>query len=692
MKRILILIAFIALPLLARPITEKDLFRFVWIADPQTSPDGSRVAFVRVSVNAKKDGYDSAIWSVATRGGESAQRITNGPHDTMPRWSPDGKQLAFLRASDKDGKTLPPQIHLLSMSGGESHAVTSLAKGASSIAWSPHGDVIAFTTETTAEDSEKKKDDDAYESDVRIINQATYRENGRGYNDPTRHSHIWTVRPLDEKAQPKQITRGEFDEGAPFWSADGSRIDFTSTRVRESYYDLERAELYAVPAGGGDIEKVAAIEGGITHVSPSPDGKWIAFRGDITKPARSYNQPDLFVVSTTPGSTPRNLTASYDFDVFSGPGGDQRAPRGGAASQAIWTKDGRGLILTSAGRGASNLVRVDIDSGRVTPLTTGNHDIQAWSSNVVLMSTPTIIGDLYRVENDGQLVRLTDVNKTLFDELTLTEPDELTYPSFDGKQIQTWIQKPPDYQSGKRYPMILDIHGGPHAAYGYTFDHEFQWMAAKGYVVVYPNPRGSTTYGQDFGNIIQYRYPGDDYKDLMAGVDEVIRRGLVDPKKLGVTGGSGGGLLTNWTITQTDRFAAAVSQRSIADWSAWWYTADFTLFNPTWFHKSPFEDRADFEARSPITYVERVHTPLMLIEGEADYRTPPASGGETMFRALKYLHRPTVMIRFPGESHELSRSGKPWHRVERLEHIVNWFDKYLQDKPVGLYDVALAAP
>ncbi|HEX7421876.1 MAG TPA: S9 family peptidase, partial [Thermoanaerobaculia bacterium] len=470
MKRAFILVAvLITLPLFARSITEKDLFRFVWIADPQMSSDGSHVAFVRVTVNAKKDGYDTAIWSVPVRGGEAPQRMTNGPHDTSPRWSTDGKQLAFLRATEKDGKPQPAQIYLLSMSGGEPHAVSSIAKGASSIAWSPHGDVIAFLSETKPEDADKKKDDDAYESDVRIINQATYRENGQGYNDPTRQSHIWTIHPFDEKAQPKQITSGEFDEEGPVWSADGSRIYFVSTRVREPYYQLERSELYSVPADGGDITRVAAIDGGVGRISPSPDGKWIVFGGTITTPARSYDQPDLFVVSTTPGSTPRNLTASYDYDVLSGPGGDQRAPRGGGRSQPLWTKDGHSVIVNTAERGAANLVSINIDSGKVTPITTGNHDVQAWTYNVVLVSTPTIIGDLYRIENGGQLVRITDVNKTLFDELTLTEPDELTYPSFDGKQVQTWIQKPPDYQQGKRYPLILNIHGGPHGAYGYTF-------------------------------------------------------------------------------------------------------------------------------------------------------------------------------------------------------------------------------
>ena len=249
------------------------------------------------------------------------------------------------------------------------------------------------------------------------------------------------------------------------------------------------------------------------------------------------------------------------------------------------------------------------------------------------------------------------------------------------------MQKPPSYEAGKKYPLILNIHGGPHSAYGYTFFHEMQWMAAKGYVVLYPNPRGSSTYGQRFGNVIQYNFPGDDAKDLLAGVDEMVRRGIADPQRLGVTGGSGGGILTNWIVTQDHRFAAAAAQRSIADWSAFWYTADFTLFRPTWFKGAPWEDPQDFARRSPITYVKNVTTPLMLIEGESDYRTPPASGGEQMFRALKYLHKPVVMVRFPGESHELSRSGQPWHRVERLRHIVAWMDKYLQGKKIETYDV-----
>jgi dipeptidyl aminopeptidase/acylaminoacyl peptidase len=393
------------------------------------------------------------------------------------------------------------------------------------------------------------------------------------------------------------------------------------------------------------------------------------------------------------GSVPRNLTETYDSDIGGGLTGDQHAPRGAQPDDPIWTDDGLGLLVTTAEKGVENLKRIDVATGAMTSMTRGNQEVIAFTASrhtalaVVLVSTPTLIGDLERLDlATGARTRLTHVNDALFSELTLTEPEELWYTSFDGTKVQTWVQKPPDFDPTKKYPVILNIHGGPHAAYGYTFDHEFQWMAAKGYLVVYPNPRGSTSYGQAFGNVIQYHYPGDDAKDLLIAVDEVIKRGWADPQRLGVTGGSGGGVLTNWIVTQTDRFAAAVSQRSIADWATFWYTADFTLFQPTWFRAAPWQDPKDFAARSAITFIDKVKTPLMLIEGEQDLRTPPAAGGEQMFRALKFRKVPTVMVQFPGESHELSRSGQPWHRIERLQHIVSWFDKYLQGRSITTYE------
>jgi dipeptidyl aminopeptidase/acylaminoacyl peptidase len=682
-----------------RPIAETDIYSFRWIANPRISPDGSRIVYTYVTVNQKKDGYDTSLWIIPASGG-TARQLTGGPRDTSPQWSPDGKMLAFARSAEKDGKPQPGQIFLLAMDGGEARPLTDLPKGAGGPVWSPDGRTIAFSSTNVAQDFEKKKDGEE-KTDVRVITKAVYRMNGAGYLEPDRPAHIWTVEAPKipgEAQKAKQVTTGEFSEGDIVWSRDGSQIYFTSRRVREPYFETPHSDLYVVKTTGGDITRVASLDGPIGNMALSPDGTRMAFSGaiDIGKDGvqRSYSQPDLFITSLQPGSTPKNLTANYDYDIAGGIGGDQGPPRGSAPSKPFWSKDGRFIFVVAAEEGRANLKRIDAETGKVDAVTTGDHDVFSYNATpdaqkaAVLISTTTNIGDLYTLDvASREMKRLTKINDDLFSKLNMTEPVMIWYNSFDGKRIQTWVQRPPDFQEGKKYPMIINIHGGPHAAYGYTFDHEMQWMAAKGYVVLYPNPRGSTTYGQDFGNIIQYKYPGDDFKDLMAGVDDLIKRGWVDPDRMGVTGGSGGGLLTNWVIGHTQRFKAAVSQRDIADWTDFWYTADFTLFTPSWFRGAPWEQEADFKARSPITYIKDINTPLMLILGEADYRTPPASGGEQMFRALKYKRIPTVMVRFPGESHELSRSGVPKHRVERLQHIVAWFDKYVQGQEIHTYDL-----
>ncbi|MEW6129556.1 MAG: S9 family peptidase [Acidobacteriota bacterium] len=703
---LLIIVLSLPVPLFAadkRNLTEMDLFKFVWIADPQISPDGSRVAFVKVWVNQKADRYESALWITSTADGQPRQ-LSAGPRDASPRWSPDGKMLAFIRSPEKEGRPQPPQIYLMTFEGGEAQPLTEIPRGAGSFDWSPNGKMIVFQSseemkkaKPASEGSSKEKPTERT-SDVRVINRATYRFNGAGYLNAQSRSHLWTVRiPTvpGEISTPNQITRGNFDEGNASWSPDGSRIYFTANRVVETYYEQPRTDLYSINSDGSDETKVLSFAGGMRNYAFSNDGKRLAFTGALSeKPALSYKQPDLFVADNSLGATAKNLTANYDFDIGGGIGGDQRAPRGGAPGGVIWSKDDRFMYVNVAEHGRANLKRIDAASGKVDILTKGDHEVQAYTASadgskfVALISNSVNIGDLFLLETaSGKLTQLTHINNELFSTLNLTHPEEIWYTSFDGKKIQAWIQKPPDFDASKKYPFILQIHGGPHAAYGFTFTHEFQWMAAKGYVVLYTNPRGSTSYGQEFGNIIQYNYPGDDYKDLMAGVDEVLKRGYIDEKRMGVTGGSGGGVLTNWTAGHTQRFAAAVSQRSIADWAGFWYTADFTLFQPTWFRAAPWEDPEDFVKRSPITYVKNITTPMMFIEGEADWRTPPNEGGEVMFRALKYRKIPTVMVRFPNESHELSRSGAPWHRIERLQHIVNWFEKYLQNKPIKIYDV-----
>jgi dipeptidyl aminopeptidase/acylaminoacyl peptidase len=710
-----------------RNITEKDIFNFVWIGDTQLSPDGSRAVFVQTTVNAKRDGYDTALYLLDTAQPLAApRRLTNGPHDGQPRWSPDGTQIAFTRAVEKDGKPQPAQIYLLSLSGGEPVQVSALEKGAGSPLWAPNGTCIAALSETAIvpepkKDSAEKKDGaktaEEHKSDVRIITKAVYRMNGAGFVDTKDVSQLYlfyTAKVGAKPVTPWQVTAGRFAVSDFVWSPSSNDIYYTSEHSDEPYYDLPHNEIYvldppadAASKGQNDAPPmstlVAKLEFGASGLTISPDGKKLAFHGDaqpLTKP-RSHQQPDMFVLDLDAKGAPKNLTANYDYEVGGGVGGDNTAPRGGGRSGPVWTADGKSIIDLVGKQGSALLVSIDPSTGAVKELTEEKQAVVGFAVKpdgtkmLALISTPIAVGDLFSVAPDGSKTQtqLTDVNKELFSKLNLTMPEDMQVmptanpKDIPGSKIESFVQLPPDFDKTKKYPLILNIHGGPHSAYGWVFDHEMQWMAAKGYVVVYPNPRGSTTYGQQFANVIQHNYPGDDFHDLMDCVDAAVKLGYVDPAKMGVTGGSGGGLLTDWVVTHTDRFKAAVAQRDITDWSNWWYTADFTLFQPTWFEGAPFDKVEEFKKYSPITYVTNIKTPMMFILGDADYRTPPTGGGEDFFRALKYRHIDTVMVRFPGESHELSRSGQPWHRVERLENIMSWFDKYLMGMPEPQYDI-----
>src|SRR5256885_5989474 len=371
-----------------RAVAETDLLKFTWIADPQISPDGRMVAFVRVTVNEKDNRYETSLYAVASSGQDAPRRLTAGVRDTTPRWAPDGRRIAFLRAAEKDGTPQPAQIYLLQMDGGEARPITDITSGASSPAWSPDGSTIAFNSSTSmdaAKQSDDPKPSGEHKSDVQVVTRAVYRENGNpGYVDSEHHAHIFTIEvldALDRRPPPKQLTDGEFDEQGIAWAPDGSKIYFVSTRVAEPYYDEKGSDLYVVPAAGGTIAKVAAIDGDIANLSVSPDGKRIAFVGTLSgKPIRSYSQPDLWVVGAAPNSTAKNLTEKYDYDVAGGIGGDQAAPRGSNRKPIVWSSDGRSLLVVAAEKGSANLKRVVIASGAVETVTEGAHDVVAYSA------------------------------------------------------------------------------------------------------------------------------------------------------------------------------------------------------------------------------------------------------------------------------------------------------------------------
>src|SRR6266850_2460851 len=384
-----------------RTISDSDLFAFRWVASPQISPDGRQAAYVLVTVNAKHDGYETSLWLVGTDGGSPPRRLTAGPRDGAPRWSPDGTTLAFLRP--KDGR---PQLHLLPLGGGEAHQLTDLPKGASLAAWSPDGKKIAFTSTTTDEDLAKKDTTEKPKSDVRIITQAEFRGDDEGYLDLAEHSHIWTVpagMPGDEPAKARQVTTGAFDENAPQWSRDGARIYFVSDRVPESYYSPPDNNFYSVPAAGGTLDTVVDIDGPVFGPAVAPDGKTVAFRGWVNpRAARSYNQSELFV---SRDGRARSLTADYDFDMGSDVIGDQAPPRGGGGSSPdIWTADGKAVIVATTEHGRSNLVRFDAQTGAREPLTTGDHAVLAYSATsdgrrlVLTLGDPTHLADMYALD------------------------------------------------------------------------------------------------------------------------------------------------------------------------------------------------------------------------------------------------------------------------------------------------------
>ncbi len=652
------------------PFTAGDYFKLENVADPQISPDGSLIVFVRQWPDIMTDRQYSNLWIVNFDGSELRPLTTGEFSDSSPRWSPDGTRLAFL--SNREGDR---QIHVRWMDTGQTARITDIRQAPSNIAWSPDGKSIAFTSLVPSSPPQPPKMPERprganWADPPIIIDRLTYRANGSGYI-PHGTDQIFVV--SAEGGSPRQITSGEyFQEGIEAsWTPDGREIIFSAIRKPDWEWIVRDSEVYAISVADGNIRTLTSRVGPDSSPTVSPDGKWIAYTGSDDPPQtperrkdfRSYTVTKLYLMGID-GSNPKLLSGSVDNDV----------------GNVSWSPDSGKIFFTVQERGSTNLYVATLD-GQVSKAIEGIQQMGALTiarngRAAATLTSPQESGNVVSFTLDKPAPKqITFMNRDLLAARRLGEVEEIWYKSsLDGKDIQGWIVKPPDFDPSKKYPLILYIHGGPHSMYGVSFNFEFQVHAGAENVVLYTNPRGSTGYGQEFGNIIQYKYPGDDYFDLMSGVDEVIKKGYVDSNNLFVTGGSGGGVLTCWVIGRTNRFAAAVSQYPVINWYSFVGTADFGLrMGYRWFNKWPWEDVEDYMGRSPIALVGNVTTPTMLITGEEDWRTP-ISDTEQYFRALKLQQKEARMVRVPGEPHGIRRF--PSHYVAKIRHIQEWFEKH----------------
>jgi len=668
----------------------ESLLAWQFVGDPRISPDGRRIVYVRSSVNRVKDTYDRDLWIAENDG--PVRQLTTGTHDDdSPRWSPDGRRFAF--ASNRSGKR---QLHVLEFPGGEPWQLTIDTEGVGAFAWSSDGTRIAFSSRTALEGDagyESVKDDskaveDASAKPPFVTERLLYRFDGApGYRSPKRNQ-IWIVA-IDRgpRQTAQRLTSGEFDAGDPVWSRDGKHIYFSAVRREDADYAADNSEIYAVAVDDGTTTTALTQHPGPDDDPlPSPDGKWIAFTGfDEREPPLSSSVTNLYVMRPD-GTERRQLAVDFDRNIGEVMLADVAAPRNGG-ERIAWSADSRRLLFIAADRGQDHLYEVDVASGDYAPLTRFRQgDLREFTVSrtgqvAATFSSPTRPADIYTFPlqpGAGEEWReVSRVGADLAPAGGFSQYEEFWFDAFDGQRIQAWVIKPRAFDPARRYPTVLYIHGGPHAMYGTGFFHEFQALAQSGFVVLITNPRGSTGYGGAFANVIQYRYPGDDFRDLMAGLDALIRRGYVDADRLGVAGGSGGGLLTSWTVGHTDRFKGAVVERAVTNWHTFVGTSDLNYwFVRHWFRDFPWRDSADYLARSPLSHVDQVQTPVLVIHNEQDYRTPMDQGLQ-FYAALKMLKKPAKLAVFPDSSHGMSREGRPSQRVARLKLIGEWFAEYL---------------
>lgn len=643
-----------------------DVFELEWASDPRISPGGEHIVYVRNSMDIMRDTTRSRLWLLRTADGEGRPLGTPG-NAGNPRWSPDGRRLLYT-AADEYGNT---QLFLRWLDSGEAVRLTQLPHAPSGLVFSPDGRQIAFSMlvptrrESMVKMPEKPEGAEWAEPAI-YIDEVLYRSDGAGYLEPGFH-HLFVL--PAEGGTPRQVTQGNFHHQGPIsWLPDGSALIFSANREEGWRLNPGEGELYELHLAKGTLRALTERHGPDQSPAVSPDGQHIAYLGYDNR-YLGYQSAKLYVLERASGAV-RCLTEGLDRSV----------------SSPQWADDGNGLFFNYDDRGNGKIAYVDLE-GSVRELAGdlggtslgrpygGGSFTTAGGHLAYTLGRPHHPADVAVLPEGGEVRRLTRLNEDLFGHKELGAVEEIWYKSsHDGRRIQGWIVKPPGFDGEKKYPMVLEIHGGPFANYGDRFSAEAQLFASAGYVVLYTNPRGSSSYGEDFGNLIHHNYPGNDYDDLMSGVDALLGKGYVDSERLYVTGGSGGGVLTAWIVGHTDRFKAAVVAKPVINWTSFVLTADaYNFFYKYWFPGPPWEHAEHYHKRSPLSYVGKVKTPTMLLTGETDYRTP-ISESEQYYQALKLNEVDTALVRLPDTSHGIAR--RPSRLISKVAHILTWFGKY----------------
>ncbi len=663
----------LAAPSFAAPIdapnpafTGNDLFNLSAASDPQISPDGKTIVYVRRSNDIMKDRARSTIRQVDVATGAERPLVAGSGNHMSPRWSPDGRRLAYISTADGGA----PQLYVRWMDRGDTVRVTGLPDSPSGIAWSPDGQRIAYSM-NVADDGPKlgsapaKPDGAEWGKPLEIIDKVTYRADGAGYIKPG-FDHIFMVDALG--GAPRQLTFGGYYDGNPEWSRDGRSIYFSAVRKPDWELKPVDSEVYRLDIATGAITALTSRDGPDASPKVSPDGRTIAYLGYDDK-KKGYDQSGLYLMDTGGGGS-RRIAAGLDRDI----------------QQIEWSSDGRSIFAAYEQDGSVAISRIGLNGG-VTQLTNavggggldrpyagGGFSVSRGGTVATTTDSVTRPAELAVVGNGG-LRTLTRLNDLALSSKALASVTTLDVRAPDGGKVPTWVILPAGYDRSKPIPAILEIHGGPYASYGPHFSTDYQLYAAAGYAVIYTNPRGSTGYGQAFADGIEKTYPASNFDDLMAAVDAAVAAGIADPKNLFVTGGSGGGILTAWIIGKTNRFAAAASQKPVINWTSMALTSDgVPFFGPYWMGSLPWENYQSYWARSPLSLMANVKTPTLVVVGSEDYRTP-VSEAEQLYAALKLVNVPTAFVKVPDASHG-GIAARPSHAAAKASAIIAWFDRY----------------